>query len=230
MHKKLVYIILTTIVTITWIWAAIEPVYYDDWLLENVLVGIFALLIFGTGWKFEFSQLSYLLMSIFIILHIIGSHYTYSEVPWGVQLGQWLGSERNMYDRLVHLLFGVLFVYPLREISVRIANAKGFWGYFVPFMIISAFAGFYEILEWGAAISVDPEAGAAFLGSQGDIWDAQKDMVLAVIGAIGTLTIVMGIHIILDKAFYQEFKESFRLPKDDKPMGEVVLKELMEER
>ena len=230
MNKKLVYVILTTIVSLTWVWAAIEPVYYDDWLLENILVGIFALLIFGTGWKFEFSQLSYLLMSIFIILHIIGSHYTYAEVPWGVDLGHLIGSERNMYDRLVHLLFGVLFIYPLRELSVRIAKAKGFWGYFIPFMVISAFAGFYEILEWAAAVTIDPEAGAAFLGSQGDIWDAQKDMILAMIGAIATLTLVMIIHMIFNKSFYKEFKESFRLPKEDKPMGEIVLSEMISQK
>ena len=165
-----------------------------------------------------------------MILHVIGSHYTYAEVPGGWTLGEWLGTERNMYDRLVHLLFGVLFVYPVREMSVRIAKTKGFWGYFVPFMIISSFAGFYEIVEWTAASVVDPEAGAAFLGSQGDIWDAQKDMLLAIVGSMGTLLIVMLIHIVLDKDFYHEFKESFKLPKDDKPMGEVLLEEMMEKR
>jgi putative membrane protein len=227
MSKKIIYTILTLLFVIAWVWAAIEPTHYDDWLLENILVFILIGLIFFTGRYFEFSILSYTFITIFMILHVVGSHYTYAEVPWGVTLGEWLGTERNMYDRLVHLLFGVLFVYPVREMSVRIAKTKGFWGYFVPFMIISSFAGFYEIVEWAAAAMVDPEAGAAFLGSQGDIWDAQKDMLLAIVGSLGTLLIVMFVHMAFNRDFYREFKESFRLPKDDRPLGEVKLEEMM---
>ena len=227
MSKKISYILLALSFSVVWIWAAIEPLHYADWLLENILVGMFILLILFTTRIFQFSLFSYVLMTIFMILHIIGSHYTYAEVPWGFDLGIWLETERNMYDRLVHFLFGVLFVYPVREMSVRIAKTKGFWGYFVPFMIISSFAGFYELIEWGAAITVDPEAGVAFLGSQGDIWDAQKDMFLAIIGSLGTLFFVMIIHLIYNRNFYKEFKESFRLPQDDKPMGEVLLDEMI---
>jgi len=227
MKKRVTYTILTLLFTLTWVWAAIEPLDYDDWLLENILVFILIALIFFTGRYFEFSILSYTFITIFMILHVIGSHYTYAEVPWGVTLGEWLGTQRNMYDRLVHLLFGILFVYPVREMSVRIAKTKGFWGYFVPFMIISSFAGFYEIVEWAAASVVDPEAGAAFLGSQGDIWDAQKDMLLAIVGSLGTLMIVMMIHMVWNKDFYREFKESFKLSKDDRPMGEVELEAMI---
>ncbi len=225
--KKIIYTVLTLSFMVAWVWAAIEPLDYDDWLLENILVFILIGLIFFTGRYFEFSILSYTFITIFMILHVIGSHYTYAEVPWGVTLGEWLGTERNMYDRLVHLLFGVLFVYPVREMSVRIAKTKGFWGYFVPFMIISSFAGFYEIVEWVAASVVDPEAGAAFLGSQGDIWDAQKDMLLAIVGSLGTLFIVMMVHIIFNRDFYHEFKESFKLAKNDEPMGEVELEKMI---
>jgi len=227
MKKRVIYTILTLLFTLAWVWAAIEPLDYDDWLLENILVFILIALIFFTGRYFEFSILSYTFITIFMILHVIGSHYTYAEVPWGVTLGEWLGTQRNMYDRLVHLLFGILFVYPVREMSVRIAKTKGFWGYFVPFMIISSFAGFYEIVEWAAASVVDPEAGAAFLGSQGDIWDAQKDMLLAIVGSLGTLMIVMMIHMVWNKDFYREFKESFKLSKDDRPMGEVELEAMI---
>ncbi|CAA6825904.1 MAG: Unknown protein [uncultured Sulfurovum sp.] len=227
MKKKIVYFILLFSFGITWIWAAIEPLHYADWVLENVLVLLFMILILLTGRMFEFSLFSYVLMTFFMILHVIGSHYTYAEVPWGYTLGEYLGTERNMYDRLVHLLFGLLFVYPVREMSVRIAKTKGFWGYFVPFMIVSSFAGFYEIVEWGAASVVDPEAGVAFLGTQGDIWDAQKDMLLAIVGSFVSLFLVMLVHIIWNKAFYAEFKESFKLSKDDKPMGEVLLEEMM---
>ncbi len=126
MKQKITYSILALSFVLAWIWAAINPLHYDDWLLENILVALFILFILVTTPFFQFSLFSYVLMTIFMILHVIGSHYTYAEVPWGYTLGEWVGTDRNMYDRLVHLLFGVLFVYPVREISVRIAKSKGF--------------------------------------------------------------------------------------------------------
>jgi len=228
MTKRTIYIILTLLFAITWIWAAIEPLHYDDWLLENILVFIFIPIIFLTARSFEFSIISYSFITLFIILHLIGSHYTYAEVPWGVTLGEWWGTDRNMYDRLIHFLFGLLLVYPIREVSVRLAKNKGFWGYMSPFMVVSALAGFYEVIEWTTAVLVDPEAGTAFLGTQGDIWDAQKDMLIAMIGALITLGVTMLFHMIFNKDFFREFRESFRLPKDDKPLGEVKIEEILE--
>ena len=164
-----------------------------------------------------------------MILHVIGSHYTYAKTPFGDTLGSWLGSERNMYDRLVHFSFGFLLVYPIREVCVRVGRMRGFWGYFVPFMIISAMGGFYEVIEWIAAVNVDPVAGSAFLGTQGDEWDAQKDIVLAVIGAFISMTFVMITNLILNKDFPQEFKDSLKVPTDDHPLGEVELKRMIDE-
>ena len=227
MIHKIIYTLLTLLFVATWIWAAIDPNDFDDWLLENILVFIFVPLLYLTGRYFRFSLLSYVFITIFMVLHVIGSHYTYAEVPFGENIGEFLGTSRNMYDRLVHLLFGVLLIYPIREISVRIAKTKGFWGYFVPWMIVSAMAGFYEVIEWIAAISVDPVAGSAFLGTQGDEWDAQKDMVVAMIGAFGTLSIVMLVNLLFNKGFYKELKNSFRIHEDDKPLGEVALEEMI---
>ena len=191
MARKDIYLWILLIAFLSaWSWAAINPLYFDDWLLENLLIFILVPIIIVTRKTFEFSLLSYLFITVFAILHVIGSHYTYAEVPWGVTLGECLGTDRNMYDRLVHMLFGVLLVYPVYEIYVRTVRSSAFWSYVVPFMIISAFSGIYEVIEWGAAEVVDPEAGIAFLGSQGDIWDAQKDMLLAKIGAIFTLGLV----------------------------------------
>ena len=188
--NKLLYSILTTSFTIVWIWAAINPLHFNDWLIENFLVAITMPLIFYTSKYFKFSNIAYIMIILFMILHVIGSHYTYAEVPFGVNLGEWVGSERNMYDRLVHLLFGVLIAYPLFEVIKYVAKIEGFWTYFVSFMVISAFAGFYEVFEWVGAQIVDPEAGDAFLGTQGDIWDAQKDMALAMVGSLFMLTII----------------------------------------
>jgi len=181
---------LTILFAITWIWAAINPLHPEDWILENILVILFVPFVFWVSRYFLFSNTAYILVTLFMILHVIGSHYTYAEVPFGVNLGEWIGVERNMYDRLVHLLFGVVFVYPLFEYLQAKVKLKGFLVYFVSFMTVSAFAGFYEVLEWIAASVVDHEAGAAFLGTQGDIWDAQKDMALAIVGSLITLIIV----------------------------------------
>lgn len=189
-RKNIYHITMLGVFSLVWIWAAINPLYFADWLLENVLVFIFIPLIIFTRKHFEFSLLSYLMITVFAVLHVIGSHYTYAEVPWGITLGEWVGAERNSYDRLVHMLFGVLLVYPIYEIFVRKVRASKVWSYLVPFAIISALSGIYEVVEWAAAEIVDPEAGIAFLGSQGDIWDAQKDMILAKIGAIFTLSLV----------------------------------------
>jgi putative membrane protein len=188
--NKRLYLLLTTSFVIAWIWAAIDPLYPDDWILENILVVLFVPFVFWSSRYFIFSNTSYSIVTLFLILHVIGSHYTYAEVPFGVTLGEWIGVDRNMYDRLLHLLFGIVFVYPLFDYLQRKVKLQGFLIYFVSFMTISAFAGFYEVLEWVAASVVAPEAGDAFLGTQGDIWDAQKDMALAMVGSLFMLTII----------------------------------------
>ncbi len=213
-----------------WIWAAINPLYRDGWLLENYLVFIFVPLIVIAGLYFKLSDLSYTLITIFMILHVIGSHYTYAEVPFGFALQEFFGSSRNMYDRLVHFMFGLLLAYPLREIFVRISKVKGFWGYYLPIELTLAFSALYEIIEFLAAITVDPQAGLAFLGTQGDIWDAQKDMLAAGIGALISMFIILLVNLFLNKNFSNEFKESFKIKKDDNPLGEIALKKLLNKK
>src|SRR3989338_10145353 len=162
-----------------WIWAAIEPSYRDGWLMENYLVFIMVPFVLILSIYFRLSDLSYTLITVFMILHVIGSHYTYAEVPFGYILQEWLSADRNMYDRLVHFSFGLLIAYPVREAFVRISKARGFWGYWFPIELTLAFSALFEVIEWLTALSVDPSAGLAFLGAQGDVWDAQKDMLLA---------------------------------------------------
>lgn len=174
---------------VIWIIAAIEPLYPRDWLLENLLVFIWsALLIFTYRW-FQFSNLSYGLFIVFLSLHLAGSHYTYSETPFGFWLQDWFGFERNHYDRIVHCSFGLLVAYPMREILVRTSGLKVAWSYFITLNCIVAFSAIYEIIEAVTAIIVSPELGAAYLGTQGDEWDAQKDAGLATLGAIITMLI-----------------------------------------
>ena len=124
-----------------------------------------------------------------ITLHAVGAHYTYSESPMGFWLKEALELERNHYDRLVHFLFGLLFSYPLREVVMRGARVSGPWRYVLSFALALSLSSFYETLEWGAAEILDPEAIFAFLGTQGDVFDAQKDAVLAAAGVILGLAI-----------------------------------------
>lgn len=167
-----------------WCWAAWKPLHPDDWLLENYLVFFWVPVLLVTARFFSLSNISYALITLFLCLHVIGSHYTYAEVPFGETLRDWVGAERNMYDRLVHFAYGLLLAYPIREVLVAMAGLRGFWAYFFPVDITFSFSSIYEIIEWRAAALVAPELGLAFLGTQGDIWDAQKDMLLAGSGAI----------------------------------------------
>ena len=209
-----------------WVWAAINPLFPHDWLLENYLVFIFVPIILLVGRYFRLSKISYTLITIFMILHVVGSHYTYAEVPFGFTLQDWLGSSRNMYDRLVHFSFGLLITYPMREVYLRIGKTKGFWGLFFPIEFTLAFSAIYEVIEWGAVVVVDSEAGIAFLGAQGDVWDAQKDMGLAGLGALLAMIVVALINAHYNKNWGRELRDSFRIPKDDIPLGEVRIKEM----
>ena len=131
-----------------------------------------------------------------------------------------------MYDRLVHFSFGFLLAYPVREIFVRLAQVRGFWSYYLPLDVTLSFSALYEIIEWTIARVVNPSAGAAYLGTQGDEWDAQKDMAVAGLGALLAMLIIAAIVARYDQNFWREFRDSFRLRKDDKPLGEVKLREL----
>src|SRR5512139_2598775 len=173
-----------------WTWAAIEPKYPHDWLLENYLVFIFVPLILLTARYFRLSNFSYTLITVFMLMRVVGSHYACAGVPCGTTLQYWVGAGRNMYARLVHFSFGLLLAYPLREVFMRVAKVRGLWSYWFPFELVLAFSGAYEIIEWLVAARVDPSAGLAFLGAQGDVWDAQKDMSLAAVGAATTLLAV----------------------------------------
>jgi putative membrane protein len=175
------------------------------------------------------SNLSYTLIFIFMVLHTIGSKYTYAEVPFGFFLQELFGFTRNHYDRIVHFSFGFLFAYPVREIFLRVASTKGVWGYYFPFELTAAFSALYELMEWVTAVVVSPEAGDAFLGSQGDIWDAQKDMALATGGAVLAMIVTAYYNWRYNIRFGKELAQSVTV-KDSAPLGEVRLAELEKEK
>lgn len=175
-----------------WIFLAIDPVDRQDWALENILAVGLVMVLFATYRRFPLSDLSYLLITVFLTLHAIGSHYTYSKVPMGFWMEDWWGLERNHFDRIAHFSFGLLLVYPLRELFLRVVQVRGFWSYYLPVSGILAMSGFFEILESWVVLMVHPELGEAYLGTQGDEWDAQKDMTLALVGGILTIMLTYG--------------------------------------
>jgi putative membrane protein len=149
-------------------------------MLVFVTVGLLTL----TFRRFRFSNLSYALLAVFLALHALGAHYTYARVPTGFWLRDLLHLERNHFDRVIHFGFGLLLLYPVREFLTRHVGAGPSWVPWLALASIIAMSSFFEILEAIIAQVVHPELGAAYLGTQGDIWDAQKDMVAAVFGAI----------------------------------------------
>lgn len=187
-HRVLMALLLTY--GLFWMWLAINPIDRHDWFLENILTVGFVTVLLFTYRRFAFSLPSYCLIAVFLILHAIGAHYTYAEVPFGYWLQHTLDLSRNPFDRIAHFGYGVLLVYPFRELLVRLAGVKGLWSYYLPVSGILAQSGLFEVVEAFVAMIVSPELGSMYLGTQGDEWDAQKDMAVAFIGSILTMACV----------------------------------------
>lgn len=164
---------------------AIAPSDRMDWLLENGPTFIAVpLAVFGYRRR-RLSDRAYVQATIFLVLHSIGAHYTYSEVPVGAWVRDALALARNHYDRVVHWSFGLLMLRPIRELGFRPGREPGPIALFY-FTVagVALWSLVYEVVEWAVAAIVDPAAGTAYLGTQGDVWDAEKDMGLALLGGI----------------------------------------------
>lgn len=183
--------LLAALYAAVWFVTAIRPVYPADWLIENILVAVAVPALVATHRRFPLSDLSYLLITLFLMLHAVGAHYTYAEVPLGFWIRDVFGLARNHFDRIVHASFGLLIAYPVREIFLRLVSARGFWAYYFPLDVTLAFSGLYEILEMLVARVVSPEAGDAYLGTQGDPFDAVMDMTCALAGAVVCMLLTM---------------------------------------
>jgi len=162
----------------------------NNWFLENTLTFLFVVFLFVTFKKFQFSDLSYLLMFVYLCLHVYGAKYTYAENPFGYWLMEALDLSRNHYDRIVHFSFGFLLAYPMRELFLSWLKYPAWVSWALPIEITLSVSGLYELIEWAVADVFFKAQGDAYLGTQGDIWDAQKDMFLATLGAILATTIV----------------------------------------
>ena len=230
-------ILLTALFSVEFIYLAINPHNRQDWALENFLVLILLGVLFSTSARFPLSRISYTLIFIFLAIHEIGAHYTYSEVPYEAffqssfhfSLNGLLGWERNNFDRIVHFLYGLLLAYPMREFYFRIADAEGFWGYFLPLDFTMSSSMLYELFEWAAAEIFGGDLGVAYLGTQGDIWDAHKDMLLASLGALLALLLTMCLNIYLQNDFAREWSRSLDV-KHPEPMGEDEIARLLHQQ
>jgi putative membrane protein len=182
-----------------WTALAIAPSYRQDWLLENVLVFVAVPLLVATSRTLRFSNLAYTCMFVFFVLHTIGAHFTYSEVPWR----EWLqlqdaGTEsalagRNNYDRFVHFCYGLLMFPAVWELFAARTSPQRVWRYVMPVSFLMAHSVVYELIEWGAAVLFGGDLGVAYLGTQGDEWDAQKDMALATAGILAGLLLTLAV-------------------------------------
>lgn len=162
---------------------AIAPYDRAVWWAENIPILLIVAAVILVSKYHVFSNLGYLMMFCLIILHTIGGHFTFERVPFDWVTG-FFGFERNHYDRMAHFTVG-FYAYPIAELLLAKKLVRSRTVLFMfPIFAIFTVAAAYEIIEWLYAVSADPTAGAAVLGSQGDVWDAQKDMLADGLGSM----------------------------------------------
>ena len=175
--------------------SGIQPADRLTWLLEvaPILIGLPILL--ATYKTFRLTDLLYALLCIHAAILMLGAHYTYAQVPLGFWMEEVFGFTRNHYDRIGHIAQGFVPAILAREILIRRSPLAAYtkWLFFIVVCICLAFSAFYEMLEWWAAL-LNEQASQAFLGTQGDVWDTQWDMFLALLGAIASQLMLSRVH------------------------------------
>lgn len=180
-----------------WLALAIRPHDRTVWMTENAFTVATVIALTATYANWPLSNITYSLVAALLVLHSIGGHFTYVRVPYdavssalfGFKLSERLGWKRNHYDRFVHFAYGLLIAYPAYELLERYAQPAGGWSYFLSPTLIMASSMVFEVVEWIAAERLSEGAGSDYVGTQGDEWDAQKDMALATGGAIITMIV-----------------------------------------
>ena len=228
-HRKYL-LILAVLFSLLWVSLAIHPWHRSAWLLENALVFALVALLGLFHRRLLFSRVSYTLIFLFMCLHQVGAHHTYSEVPYdawfesltGRSFNSLVGWERNNFDRVVHFSYGLLLVYPVREVFLRVADVRGIWGYVLPLDLTMSTSMLYELIEWATSVVFGGGAGAAYVGAQGDEWDAHKDMALASLGALIAMCLIAFYNWRFQRDFARQWAESFRV-KQKAPLGEDAM-------
>lgn len=178
---------------IAFIISAIKPLYPTDFWIEHSFTAALLIFLFGLEkWGRPLSNTAYSFLFVFMLLHVLGAHYTYTFVPYdawaeailGHDITTTYGFARNHYDRLVHFSFGLLVTRPMAELVTRSMPLKGGQALFVAVLILAVLSKGYELIEWWFAVVMSPEDAELYNGQQGDLFDAHKDMALALLGAI----------------------------------------------
>ena len=187
-------LVLLALAGLVLIGSGIRPFDRATWWLEVAPVLIGAPILVATFSRFRLSPLLYRLLVLHAVILMVGGHYTYARVPVGNWAQDWLDLSRNHYDRLGHLAQGFIPAILVREILIRLSPLRrGRWLFFLAVCVCLAFSAFYELLEWWAAL-IGGAASESFLGTQGDVWDTQWDMFLALFGAISALLLLARVH------------------------------------
>ncbi|HWQ60941.1 MAG TPA: DUF2238 domain-containing protein [Negativicutes bacterium] len=167
---------------ILWLYLAVEPLDRFDWVLDNLLVFFLGPPFLYYIRRFRFSESSYALIILYLMLCAVGAHWSYSFVPVGDWFRDAFGLGRNHYDRFVHFSFGLLLAYPLKEWLDGAVKLPPPWPYWFAPLLLVGFSAIFECIEAIVVEMVNPELGMIFLGAQGDLWDAQKDILVALLG------------------------------------------------
>lgn len=194
MSKSTLPLVLLVMVAVVLAWSGIEPKDRFTWFLEVFPVFIGAAILLPTWRRFRLTDLLYVLLAIHAVILMVGGHYTYAEVPLFDWIRDTMGLARNHYDRVGHFAQGFVPAILAREILVRrdVVRGRG-WLFFIVVCICLGFSAFYELIEWSVA-ELSGTAAEAFLGTQGDVWDTQKDMALALIGSIVAQLVLARAH------------------------------------
>jgi len=182
---------------VLWLWSGWQPHDRSTWLLEQAATVLALTLFWWVSQRLEFSFASKLCIAAMFCVHTIGTHYTYSLTPYNELTGQVLGSsinswfnwERNHYDRFVHLGYGLLLTLPILESSHSLLAVSATTARFLTVQLVLASSALYELVEWIAALAFGGDLGTAYLGTQGDPWDAQADIALALTGSLIVLIV-----------------------------------------
>lgn len=194
MNNKFYHLSLLVSVLLVLIWSGINPYDRFTWLLEVLPALLGTVILAATYGKFKFTTFCYLLIAVHMAILMVGGHYTYARVPLFDWLKEVFDFSRNHYDRIGHFTQGFVPAMVVREMLLRLTPLKP--GKMLSFIVISiclAISASYELIEWWVALATGT-AAEAFLGTQGDVWDTQWDMFLALCGAATSLLIFSGLH------------------------------------
>ena len=182
--------ILCGLFAVAWLLFYFSSTDHTDWWIENILVFIFFIGLYLGRKRFIFSDKSLVFLFIFLVLHIYGARMAYTMNEAGEYLQNSFHLTRNPYDRIVHFSFGFLILYPMLDVFYTVGKQKGKALFFSANMAILCLATVFELIEWGVAAFTDAATGETYVATQGDPWDAQKDIILALVGSV-LLSIVL---------------------------------------